>query len=144
MNMEKSFADAYLISPKKNTSFVYYTAGSIETSSREVLSPPHRLNVVSQMNMSQIHDKLNENIEIRNGSSIDAPFSLAGQALEIPNIDAKPRKSILKNGNSVKTETRAPIIADTDGDVIDGKNKTMKYKIKFEIQLVESMSNQSK
>lgn len=66
--------------------------------------------------MSQIHDKLNENIEIRNGKSIDAPFSSAGQALEIPNIDAKPRKSILKNGNLVKTEARAPIIGDTDGN----------------------------
>lgn len=71
--------------------------------------------------MSQIHDKLNENIEIKNGPCIDAPFSLVGQALEIPNIDAKPRKSILKNGNLVKTETHAPVIADTDGDAVEGK-----------------------
>lgn len=122
MNIEKAFADAYLISPKKNTVFVYYIAANIETSTREVLSPPHRLNVVSQLNVSQIHDKLNENIENRNGPSIDAPFSMAGQPLEIPNIDAKPRKSILKNGNLVKTETRAPVITDSDGDAVEGKD----------------------
>lgn len=81
------------------------------------MSPPLGINAISQLNMSQIHDKLKENIETRNGPNVDAPFSLAGNTLEVPNIDAKPRKSILKNGNLVKTETRASII----GDAIEGE-----------------------
>lgn len=80
------------------------------------MSPPLGINAVSQLNMSQIHDKLKENIETRNGPNADVPFPLAEKTLEVPNIDAKPRKSILKNGNLVKIETRAPII----GDAIDG------------------------
>lgn len=58
--------------------------------------------------MSQIHDKLQENVETSNGTNVP----LGGMALEVPNIDAKPRKSILKNGNLVQTETRAPVITD--------------------------------
>lgn len=83
------------------------------------MSPPLGINAISQLNMSQIHDKLKENIEIRNGPNVDAPFSLAGNTLEVPNIDAKPRKSILKNGNLVKTETRASIIDDAIGESLE-------------------------
>lgn len=83
------------------------------------MSPPLGIHAVSQFNMSQIHDKLKENIEPRNGPNIDAPFTLAGKTLEVPNIDAKPRKSILKNGALVRTETRAPII----GDIVEGRLK---------------------
>lgn len=39
-------------------------------------------------------------------------IALARKKLEVPNIDVKPQKSILKNANLAKKEARAAIIND--------------------------------
>ncbi|XP_031625812.1 unconventional prefoldin RPB5 interactor-like protein [Contarinia nasturtii] len=82
----------------------------IEASTHPVLSPRSlgQMNTASSpLNMSQIQNKLKEGDQ-------DATISL-----EIPNIDAKPQKSILKNSILVKNELRAPVNSD---DVEDPSN----------------------
>lgn len=76
----------------------------------EPITPPaHNSNPVSQLDVSHIEDKLNKNIKDATETSEVLPDV---KPLEVPNIDAKPQKSILKNGNLVKNESRAPITGD--------------------------------
>lgn len=77
-------------------------------------SAPLDFEAVCPSSMSQIHDRLRDGIESRNEDS-----SSADRTLELPNIDAKPQKSILKNSEMVKHESRAIIVPNhMEGDVL--------------------------
>lgn len=77
-------------------------------------SAPLDFEPVCPSNLSQIHDRLRDGIESRNEDS-----SSAVRTLELPNIDAKPHKSILKNSELVKHESRAIIVPDhMEGDAL--------------------------
>lgn len=65
-----------------------------------------------ESNGSQIKNEVKNNIEaIKEGKECDT-IALARKKLEVPNIDVKPQKSILKNGNLAKNEARAAMIND--------------------------------
>lgn len=70
-----------------------------------------------EKNVGQSRSPINEigkvDEELANNS-----FSLNTKSLEIPNINAKPTKSILKNSNLVKSEIRTSSIDDDiDGEL---------------------------
>lgn len=65
-----------------------------------------------ESNTSQIKNEGKNNIAaIKEGKESDT-IALARTKLEVPNIDVKPQKSILKNANLAKNEARAAIIND--------------------------------
>lgn len=76
------------------------------TDAQPVIPSPHH-NSVSQLSLSHLEDRLN-----KKNATETSQFSATEKMVEVPNIDAKPTKSILKNGNLVKNEKRAMTIAD--------------------------------
>lgn len=92
------------------TILLWIAGANIEPSNRPLCLPSIDLNVL------QIQNKINENNEPKGEVQNDS-FSLAAKTLEVPNIHAKPAKSILKNSSSVRNEMRAPAA----GDDIDCK-----------------------
>lgn len=72
---------------------------------------------ISQQNVGESRNQINE-IRKMDEKMANNSFSLNTKSLEIPNINAKPTKSILKNSNLVKSEMRASSIDDDiDGEL---------------------------
>lgn len=79
--------------------------------SRSVGFPSHENHQQSPFSVPQTQNYTKNNtVEMTNEAN--DTLSLARKMLEVPNIDAKPQKSILKNTNAVKSETRAATITD--------------------------------
>lgn len=103
--------------------FFYLSDVHIESSNRPLISPTVDCNRTSSQNVPQIQNKFNTN-QLTSSRATEADVEKAKKMLdqmenwtsnvplEVPNINAKPTKSILKNSSSVRNESRAPATFD--------------------------------
>lgn len=79
---------------------------------------------VSNLDTDAICRQMRENYEKRNAMKItmeNEKLNESNASSDIPNIDAKPKKSILKNRNAVSLETHQSTSIDDDEDEEDGR-----------------------